>query len=612
MEGAIVASHRKQLHARAAACLQAQDPAPVVRLSRHCREAGEVAAWVRYADAAADLAWDSGDDRTAVTVLHELLTSTHHPVGQRVRLGRRLGEMALSGSNPLGDLTAGVAKALRAVLATDGLPAPDRGEIRLLLGRLLLGLDENDTAYEEIETALSDLSDQPVLAARAMLHLAWPWTGSWPAEWHRRWLDRATRLLPGVESRADRLSLELRRIMALLLLGDEAGWAAAGRLPQAGSTAFEQREIAQGQVNLAQCATVWGRYDQARRLLAAASRLIETMDFPRLADTARTAEAHLDWYTGAWSNLPETLAELAESDETKPGNALEARSIQGLLELTRGAPDLARRRLNEVAEESARRDRIEPLILPGAGLARISLARGAVDEAIRDTEPDMRRIAEKGLWVWATDLAPAHVDALVASGQLTRAERLLAEFAGGLADRDAPAPAAALATCRAILAEANGELPDAAARFAGAAAAWAALPRPYDELLAAERRGRCLLAVGDRAAALGALAEVLRRLRELDARWDADRVAATLRLHEPGARAWRGGRHGYGDQLSPRELEVVRLVASGLSNGEVASALCLSPKTVGHHVSAALRKLGQTSRTGLAVAAAEAGLLDRS
>jgi DNA-binding NarL/FixJ family response regulator len=55
--------------------------------------------------------------------------------------------------------------------------------------------------------------------------------------------------------------------------------------------------------------------------------------------------------------------------------------------------------------------------------------------------------------------------------------------------------------------------------------------------------------------------------------------------------------------LTPRQVEVLLLVEQGLSNADIAARLALSPKTVDHHVSALLEKLGVASR-GQAAAAA--------
>jgi DNA-binding NarL/FixJ family response regulator len=48
--------------------------------------------------------------------------------------------------------------------------------------------------------------------------------------------------------------------------------------------------------------------------------------------------------------------------------------------------------------------------------------------------------------------------------------------------------------------------------------------------------------------------------------------------------------------LTPREQEVLELIAGGLTNGEIAAKLLISEKTVDHHVSAILAKLGVPSR----------------
>jgi DNA-binding NarL/FixJ family response regulator len=67
---------------------------------------------------------------------------------------------------------------------------------------------------------------------------------------------------------------------------------------------------------------------------------------------------------------------------------------------------------------------------------------------------------------------------------------------------------------------------------------------------------------------------------------------------------------GNGDSpLTARESEVLRLVAVGLSNREIASSLVLSEHTVHRHVANVLRKLGQSSRAAAAASATRAGLI---
>jgi DNA-binding NarL/FixJ family response regulator len=104
---------------------------------------------------------------------------------------------------------------------------------------------------------------------------------------------------------------------------------------------------------------------------------------------------------------------------------------------------------------------------------------------------------------------------------------------------------------------------------------------------------------------------------------DADDVAAAVRAAQRGElkldpaiarRLMSSIRAGPGDdpaaELTSRELDVLRLVATGRSNKEIAAELAISERTARTHVSRILRKLGLTSRTQAALWAVREGLVE--
>lgn len=610
---AIPASDRRHLHGRAAASLRPMRPEPVARLFRHCREAGDVEGWCRYGEASADVALESGDDRAAVVTLLSLLAAEDLATSDRSRLVRKTGGAAVFGARDVSDLARSVLDAVRGVLSCDDLPRQERGEIKLLLGRLLRDIGQESAAFDAIEDGVGDLLDRPDLAAPAMSVLAMPMVSDWPAARHRAWLTRATELLPRITSSSDRLRVTTNRATALLLLGDEAGWQAADEIQEtaADASTSERRLLARFLFNVGQIAIVWGRYGEARARLTAAAELGEATGYRLLLSTVRVPFAYLDWCTGEWARLDTTVAAPATERNTNLYSMRLARQIHAVRALAVGDRETARRSLRKVVDELAEDGLCEPEAgLSAAALARLHVAEADWDEALGVTDRVVELIERKGVWLWATDILPPHLDALVGIGRLDTAGRLLHRCADGIGGRDAPAAAAALLLGRAIVAEGHGDLDRAAGMFEEAASAWAALPRPYDEMLALERQGRCLLGRGDADRALPLLGTVQERLWALGARTDADRVAHLLREHgREVARAWRRGPRGYGAQLSPRERQVVALVAQGMTNRAVAQALFVSPKTVATQLSAAMRKLGVSSRTAVVRAAVETGVL---
>lgn len=133
-----------------------------------------------------------------------------------------------------------------------------------------------------------------------------------------------------------------------------------------------------------------------------------------------------------------------------------------------------------------------------------------------------------------------------------------------------------------------------------AAERWRTLGCPYEAATALAESGqeahlRTSLAELERLGARPAVALVGRRLRELG-------VHGLARGPRPATRANPAN-------LTVRELEVLTLVAEGLRNAEIAQRLFISSKTVDHHVSAILAKLGVRSRQEAATAATRLGIV---
>ncbi|OLF08743.1 hypothetical protein BLA60_22290 [Actinophytocola xinjiangensis] len=597
------APQRRDLHRRAATVLRTTAPESVARLALHYREAGETAAWHHYGEQAADLALTAGDEMAAGELLGDLATHDGVDVESLVRLIGKIPTGTLADSDRYGALVA----TLRRVLDRPGLAPPLRGRLRVRLGRLLPITADFDAARAEMENALPDLEHDPAEAVRAMSFLGWPVGTALPASAHLSWLERAAGLAVHLEP-LGRLTLAVDRTTALLHLGEESGWAEAAALPDDAASPEQGAQVTRGHLNVGDLALRWGRYADARRHLDRAAELAERHQYHRHRIGVLVTRLHLDWFTGAWDGLAERAADLVRATDMSPPYRLEAAVVGALLAATgRATAEQAAATLGELLDE-VRGQRTELHLMAAAALARRLLAQGRLAEALEVTEAPIEAVARSGIWLWATDIAVARLDALVADGRTARATGLVEEFGRWLGDRDAPAPRAALVTCRAILDHARGDHGAAAAGYTEAAAAWAALPRPYDAALAGERRGTHLLAAGRAEEATAVLSAAHDELAGCGASADAARVGRLLRELGVTVRPARGGRPSYGDQLSPRELEVVRLVVAGHTNRQIAERLYLSPWTVRHHVDAARRKLNAPSRAALALAAVEAGL----
>ena len=140
---------------------------------------------------------------------------------------------------------------------------------------------------------------------------------------------------------------------------------------------------------------------------------------------------------------------------------------------------------------------------------------------------------------------------------------------------------------------------EAAGDWLAAAAAWERLGRPYDAALVRlcsrdEAALRQALAALDDLGARAAAAAARKRMKTLG-------ITAIPRGPRPATRSAPGG-------LTAREQEVLALLSEGLPDREISQRLFISERTVHHHVSAVLAKIGVSSRTAAAREAARLGL----
>jgi ATP/maltotriose-dependent transcriptional regulator MalT len=199
-------------------------------------------------------------------------------------------------------------------------------------------------------------------------------------------------------------------------------------------------------------------------------------------------------------------------------------------------------------------------------------------------------------------LLPAAVTVLLAAGAAEEAADAAAEL-GSLAEHFASdSVRAAHARALGELALADGEWQKALPQLRRAADLWRALDVPYETarcsvLLATAYRG-----VGDDEAAGFELESARQALARLGAGPDLLEVEGMLLL--PGVPSQHG--------LSPRELEVLRLIVRGLTNRAIASELFISERTVHRHVTNILDKLGVSSRTQAATRAIGRGIVSNA
>ena len=231
---------------------------------------------------------------------------------------------------------------------------------------------------------------------------------------------------------------------------------------------------------------------------------------------------------------------------------------------------------------------------PQPGWALVRLAQGnsaAAAAAIR------RALGETSDRLGRAGLLPAAVEIMLATGEVDEARSACRELEAIAADYESEMLRALHAQARGAVDLVAGDAAAALVSLRQASKAWQELEAPYEAARARVQVGQACRVLGDEDAFVLELEAARSVFQELGATPDVasvDAVAGPV-----------GDTHG----LTARELEVLRLVASGKSNKEIAAALVISEHTVARHVQNIFTKLGVPSRTAAGAYAFEHDLV---
>jgi DNA-binding CsgD family transcriptional regulator/tetratricopeptide (TPR) repeat protein len=424
------------------------------------------------------------------------------------------------------------------------------------------GARAREDAEAAVETAES-LDDSPEVAraSGAVAQLAMLAADLSEA---RRWGDRAATLAERFGDHGTRAHA-LVTLSVTRTLADHDDWAPLLAAHETADRWGERHEAARALVDLVDVTFSWVRPALAQDFNQRALSYCREHQVDTLLAFETAMQAWLQARRGEWAAASRTAA--AEAAHGSTVTQLLAGLVLAELALRRGDPNAAVHldRMRDLAERSEEIQWVGPVVeleVERALLHDLPVPRARLEHA--------HRLAGHGWGAqgWAGPRLTGW--AALAGVDLPRVRRQ-------------PAPHAAMAR----------------RDWVGAAAAFAEVGWAYDQAL--------MLSLVDDEAALGEALSIARRLgaQPLAARVQRRMRALGLRVRRGPQRATRANAAG----LTARELEVLHLLAEGLTNAEIADRLTLSPRTAERHVSAVLGKFGVEGRRQAVRRAAGLGLL---
>jgi DNA-binding CsgD family transcriptional regulator/tetratricopeptide (TPR) repeat protein len=554
LEDSLPPPRKLELHSKVLALLAARPGVSAARRAHHAACAHDAQAVRRLAPLAAAQAASVGAHREAASHLEAMVPYADELApADRARLLEQLSyECFLTGQYARASEVRRIALEIwRAIGAR-----MEEGDTLRWLARLSWYEGRRAEAERYFVDAISVLASLPPSPALANAYCA---RASLYMESHENdsAIEFAHRAIALAEPWKDHLILSTAlkvRGTARLIIGDDSGWDDLERSLKLALANGFQEQAAVAYTDLSAMAVSRRRYDDAAQYLSAGLAYCEERDLDFTRAYMLAYRARMRFEQGCWLAASEDIEAVLLHAGEKPVTLIPALRTLGHLRIRRGDPDAS-----SPLEKARALAGPEPELQRFGTLAAIAAeAAWLVDDwerVVREVmpayerlsrQPDPRMKGELAAWLWranALEVVPSGI-----------AEPYAMEISG---------------------------------KWQDAARTWQALGCPYEQAIVlgwhgGEPEQREALKIFERLGATPAMEALRRRMR-----------SHGIRGVPRGARS-STQKHPFG--LTRREAQILELMRDGLRNAAIAKRLFLSPRTVDHHVSAILTKLGVSSR----------------
>jgi DNA-binding CsgD family transcriptional regulator len=356
----------------------------------------------------------------------------------------------------------------------------------------------------------------------------------------------------------------------------------------------QEAEAARGYRLIGSAASELVEYDRGERWLADGIRYAERAELWNHRHFMASHLGHVQWATGRWDAATQTAQQALADGRGGITTRITAQYVLGFLAMGRADWEAADALLQEALAQGEQLAELNRLSPPLWGLAEAARCRGDCGTAVTLCERGYQASADVTDAAYLYPYLLTGVRAHLAQGDIDAAENWSDRVGAVLTARAIPGTLPAISHGRGLILLACGDVSAARQALESASESWQARHRFWEGTWSrldlaqaaarARRRGEAAVLVDE----ARILADAVGAITVIDA---ADQLTASFD-HTRQAEPWY--------PLTAREFEIAQLIATGLTNRQIAGQLVLAPKTISAHVTHILTKLGAARRAEIA------------